>query len=94
MENDLARVDAGQPRDQREERVPERKRVAGVEPAVAELVDGAERQPAEVLELPHAGEVEEVVAAREVRGDGPERDPEPGPCGRDQNGLYRGVTRL
>ena len=87
MQDDLARVDAGQPRDEREERVPEREGVAGVQAAVPELVDGAERQPAEVVELPHAGEVEEVVAACQVGRDRPERDPEPDPGGRDQNRL-------
>ena len=65
MQHDQRRVDPASLRDEREEQVPERERVARVEPAVAELVDGPQREPAEVEELPHAREVEERVAAGE-----------------------------
>ena len=58
--------------------MPERERVAGVQPAVRELVHGLERQLVERVELAHAGEVEERVAA-ELPGDRPERDPEADP---------------
>ena len=57
-----AGIDAGDPRDEREEAVPQRERVAGVQPAVLELVDGAQVQVAELDELPHARLVEEAVA--------------------------------
>ena len=87
VQHDLRRVDAREPRDHRQERVPEREGVPRVEPAVLELVDRPERQPAEVGELPHAGEVEEVVPTGQVPGDRPERDPQPGPCGHDQKRL-------
>ena len=81
------RVDAAEARDEREERVPEREGVAGVEAAVAELVHGAQREAAEVVELPHAGEVEEVVPTAQVPGEKPERDPEPDPGCRDEKPL-------
>ena len=57
--------------------MPERERVAGVEPAVGELVDGVERERVERVELPHAREVEEPVAA-DLAGDVPEQEPEHG----------------
>ena len=66
VQHDPLRVDAAELGDEREERVPERERVPGVEPAVPELVDGAQREPAEVEQLPHAREVEVVVAAGQV----------------------------
>ena len=72
MEHDRVGVDSGQLRDQREEAVEERERVAGMEPAVAVLVDAPQRDRAEVDELAHAAEVEERVAA--VGRDPPERD--------------------
>ena len=49
--------------DEREEPVPERKRVARMEAAVLELVDRAQVEVAEVDELPYARLVEEPVAA-------------------------------
>ena len=67
VQHDLRRVDPAELGDEREERVPERERVPGVEPAVPELVDRAQREPAEVEQLPHAREVEVVVAAGQVR---------------------------
>ena len=53
VQHDRGRVDAAELRDEREPPVPERERVAGVEPAVLELVDGAQRERAEVVELAH-----------------------------------------
>ncbi len=64
VHDDLGRVDARQLRDQREERVPERERVAGVQPAVHELAHAFERELVERQELPHAREVEQRVAGR------------------------------
>ena len=55
--------------------MPEREGVAGVQPAVRELVDGVERERVERLELAHAREVEEAVAA-DLAGDVPEQDAE------------------
>ncbi len=74
--DDERRIDAGQLRDRGEERVPERKGVPGVQPAVDELVEppGAER--AELDELPHAREVERAVAGQRPRRDVPEQQPE------------------
>ena len=77
MEHDLGRVGERDLADQREERVPERERVAGVEPAVGELVHRREREAAELDELAHAREVEEAVAA-DLAGDVPEEEPEHG----------------
>ena len=54
--------------------MPERERVAGVQPAVGELADVLERQLVEREQLLDAGEVEEAVAA-DIAGDVPERDP-------------------
>ena len=48
--------------DEREPAVPERERVSRMEPAVLELVHRAQRERAEVVELPDAAEVEERVA--------------------------------
>ena len=53
------RVEPGELRDEREEAVPERERVARVQPAVLELVDRAQVQVAELDELAHARHVEE-----------------------------------
>ena len=69
------RVDAGEVRDHRQEPVPERERVARVQAAVGELVDRAQREPVEGIELANAREMEERVAG-EGRRDPPERDPE------------------
>ena len=71
------RVDASEPRDKREEAVPERKRVTGVKAAVLELPDVLQRERAEDLELAHPGEVEECVAIED--GHPPEGDPEADP---------------
>ena len=90
MANDRDRIDAGEPCDEREQAVPERKRVAGVQAAVAELVDRAERDRAEIVELADAAEVEERVSlwlAREV----PEREAEPDPG--EQHELRRRLPR-
>jgi hypothetical protein len=63
----LRRVDARELRDQREKRVPERERVARMQAAVAELVDAAHVQVAEVDELANAPEMEERVAGDGAR---------------------------
>ena len=67
VEHDDGRVDVGQPRDHRQPGMPHRERVAGMEAAVAELVDDVERGQVERLELPHPAEVEERVAVDRVR---------------------------
>ena len=51
LDANLALVDAGEQSDEAEKAVPERKGVAGVEPAVSELVHRGEREIAEVDEL-------------------------------------------
>ncbi len=73
VEYDLLRVDAGDPRDEREEAVPERERVARVQPPVGELADPLEREPAELRELAHARQVEEPVTLDRAR-DAEEQD--------------------
>ena len=82
-------VDSREPGDESHEHVPERERVAGVEPAVHELVHGLEPEVVERLELADAGEVEEPVAV-ELPGDRPERDAEQHSCGHDPERERRG----
>ena len=62
VQDDRARVDGGELRHERKPAVPERERVARVQPSVLELVDRPKRESAEVVELAHAPEVEERVA--------------------------------
>ena len=69
------RVDTGEPGDARDQHVPQRERVARVQPAVHELVHGVEREVVERLELAHAREMEERIAV-ELPGDSPESDAE------------------
>src|SRR5439155_18162918 len=75
-------------RHERVEAVPERERVAGVQTAVLELVDGAEVEVAELDELADTCKVEEPVAADDARHV-PERDPEPEPAGEHQRTAAR-----
>ena len=82
MLDDDSRVEPRDLRDERVEPVPERKRVAGMEAAVLELVDRAQVQVAEVDELAHAGEVEEPVAGDDPR-DVPEERAEHDSAGED-----------
>ncbi len=94
--NDRRRVDPGEPGDEGEEAVPERECVPGVQPAVTELVDGAERERPEVVELPDAGEVEEVVPTGQMPHQEPERDPEADAGGNDcerDGGQASGLSR-
>jgi hypothetical protein len=74
VHDDVGRVDAGHLRDEREERVPERKRVARVQPTVHELVDRVHREVVECPELADARQVEERVAGR-VGQHAPEQQP-------------------
>ena len=71
-------------RDERDEPVPERERIPGVEAAVRELGDALERERVELEELPHAREVKEPVALDGRRGhpdDQPDdSSPEERPC--------------
>ena len=76
--HDVGRVDECDLGDHGEERLPEREGVAGVEPAVGELVHGREVQVAELDELPGAGEMEETVAA-DLACDAPQQQPEHDP---------------
>ena len=75
-------VDPGEPRHEAHEHVPERKRVAGVQPTVYELVHGLEPEVVERLELADAGEVEERIAVQ-LPCDRPERDAERDSRGHD-----------
>ena len=72
--HDQLGIEPGEPRDEREEAVPERERIAGVEPAVLELVDGAQVQARQVDELAHARLVEQAVADDRAL-DVPEKQP-------------------
>ena len=86
--HDGARIDAREPRDEREPAVPERERVARVQASVLELVDRAQRERAEVVELAHPAEMEERVALDDPL-DAPERDPEAEAGERDGRGHPR-----
>ena len=66
--------------------MPERKRVARMQTAVAKLVDRADVEVAEGIELAHAAEVEEGVTVDDP-GDVPEQDPEHEPGERDGQGV-------
>src|SRR6266536_1430920 len=61
------RVDVAEPGDKSNSRVPDRERIAGVEPSVPELVDDIERAQVERLQLADAREMEETVAVDRVR---------------------------
>ena len=82
MEHDGGGIDAGEARDDRHAAVPERKRVAGVEPAVQELADVVQRERVQRVELANAAEVHEGVAGQDVV-DRPQRAAEDQPCGAD-----------
>ena len=75
VEHDVHRIGARHLRDEREEAVPERERVAGMQPAVRELVRAPEREVAERQQLLDPCEMEEAVAA-DVPRDVPEEEPE------------------
>ena len=77
MQHDAGRVDTGDLGDGGEKPVPERERVAGMEAAVGELVDPVQREVPERVELAHAGEMEQAVAA-DLAGDVPEENAEDG----------------
>ena len=60
--DDGCRIESGEPRDEREQTVPQRKCVAGVQAAVLELVDRPQMQRRQVDELADARLVKEAVA--------------------------------
>ena len=82
VQHDVDRVGARDLRDQREEAVPQRERVAGMEPAVRELVERVQREVVEREELLYPREMEEAVTA-DVSGDVPEEQSEHRPGGED-----------
>ena len=86
MQHNLRRIGAGELGDEREEGVPERERVARMQTAVVKLVDRADVEVAEGIELAHAAEVEEGVTVDDP-GDVPEQDPEHEPGERDGQGV-------
>ena len=86
VEDDVDGIGTRDLGDEREEAVPEGKRVAGVEPAVRELVRAAEREIAEGEELLDPGEVEEAVAA-DVPGNVPEEEAEHRSRGEDRGAV-------
>jgi len=92
VQHHLRRIDAGELRDEREEPVPERERVAGVQPAVRELVDRPDVQRAERVQLPDAAEVEERVAVHDAR-DVPEHGAEHEPCQRRRDARPGAAAR-
>ena len=75
VQDDVVGVEEGDAGDESEEAVPEREGIAGVQPPVRELVHGVERESVERVELAHAREVEEAVAA-DLAGNVPEQDPQ------------------
>jgi len=77
--DDERRVDAGELGHGREEPVPEREGVPGVQPAVAELVDGVNPDVMESLQLAHPREVEQRVPVHRSR-EPPQRNPERRPA--------------
>ena len=72
MDDDALGILARELRDQRDEAVPERERVPGMQAAVGELRDPVERELVEVEQLPYAREVEQAVAV-DRGGDDPEQ---------------------
>src|SRR5581483_4573529 len=82
----------GDLRDQRDEAMPERERVAGMEPAVLELVERAKVQAAEIDELAHAREVEQSVPGDRAR-DVPQCDAEDDAAEEDEPAEARGRAR-
>ena len=82
VEHDAGGIDAGEARDDRHAAVPERERVAGVEPAVQELADVVQRERVERIELADAAQVHEGVAGQDVV-DRPQRAAEDQPRGAD-----------
>ena len=75
MEDDVDGLGARGLRDERQEAVPQRERIAGVQPAVGELVRAGEREVAEGKQLLDAGEMEEPVST-DVTRDVPEEKAE------------------
>ena len=63
VEHHLGRIGEGDLRDESEERVPERERVAGVQAAVGEFIHRRQGEAPELGELAGARQVEETVAA-------------------------------
>src|SRR5262249_56841465 len=61
VEDRPSRVDTRNLGDEREKTVPQRERIARVEPSVGELVDPMQRQVAERSELADTSEMEEPV---------------------------------
>jgi hypothetical protein len=82
VQHDLGRRRSSDLRDQREERVPERKRIARMQSAIRKLVHRADVQIAEGVELLDATEVKKRVAADDPC-DVPESNPETEPEQRD-----------
>ena len=78
VERDGRGIDAGEARDDRHTAVPERKGVAGMQPAVQELADVVQRERVERVELADAAEVHESVAGQDVV-DRPQRTAEDQP---------------
>ena len=87
--DDALGILAGDLRDQPDEAVPERERVAGVQAAVGELGDPLERQVVELEQLPHTGEVEQTVSLHGRSGD-PEEHADDGPP--EERPRARGIS--
>ena len=83
MRDDALGILSRETRDEREEPVPERERVSGMQAAVRELGDPFEREVVELEQLACAGQMEEPVALhgrrRHPDGDSDDRAPEEGP---------------
>ena len=90
VRDDPLRILARELRDERDEAVPERERVPGMQAAVGELRDTLEREVVELEQLPRPREVEQPVALHRRRRDPQEhaddRAPEDHP-GTPRNGL-------
>ncbi len=92
VEHDAGGIDACEARDDRHAAVPERKRVAGVEPPVQELADVVQRERVERVELADAAEVHEGVAGQDVV-DLPQRAAEDQPGNSDGEADERDAGR-
>ncbi len=92
MDDDLLQVHPPDLGHERQEAVPERKGVAGMEASVDELGDTVERQVVELEQLAGTGEMEEAVAF-DVSADTPEQDAENDPAAPDPGATRRGGRR-
>ena len=89
VDDDALGILARDLRDQRDEAMPERKGVAGMETAVCELGHAVEREGIEAQKLPCAGEVKQSVALNRRSGDPDQQPDDRAPEERPRSGGHR-----